>query len=63
MQDHNVKQLGRISMYAKCIGGCMQGDSAGSNPRLCLKKKENFIRIYNIPMLVLSRSSRQKSIP
>ena len=38
MQDHNVKQLGRISMYAKCIGGCMQSDSAGSNPRLCLKK-------------------------
>ena len=34
MQDHNVKQLGRISMYAKCIGGCMQGDSEGSNPRL-----------------------------
>ena len=46
MQDYNVKQLGRISMYAKCIGGCMQGDSAGSNPRLCLKKKEKFIRIY-----------------
>ena len=40
MQDHNVKQLGRISMYAKCIGGCMQGDSAGSNPRLCLKKRK-----------------------
>ena len=39
MQDHNVKQLGRISMYAKCIGGCMQGDSVGSNPRLCLGKK------------------------
>ena len=46
MQDHNVKQLGRISMYAKCIGGCMQGDNAGSNPRLCLEKNrrnEKFI--------------------
>ena len=70
MQDHNVKQLGKISMYAKCIGGCMQGaivrvripgyvlkkkeffkdrgmhagrDSAGSNPRLCLKKG-NFLK-------------------
>ena len=31
----------------------MQGDSAGSNPRLCLKKNEKFIRIYNIPMLFL----------
>ena len=52
MQDHNVKQLGRISMYAKCIGGCMQGDSAGSNPRLCLEKKREMIyKIYNIPML------------
>ena len=40
MQDHNVKQLGRISMYAKCIGGgggaCRARDSAGSNPGLCL---------------------------
>ena len=38
MQDHNVKQLGRMSMYAKCIGECMQCDSACSNPRLCLEK-------------------------
>ena len=28
----------RFSMYAKCFGGCMQGDSASSNPRLCRKK-------------------------
>ena len=61
MQDHSVKQLGRISIYRKCIGGCLQGDSAGSNPRLCLKKKENFISIDNIPILFLYRS-RQKSI-
>ena len=60
MQDHNVKQLGRISMYAKCIGGCMQGaDSAGSNPRLCLKKR-NFLK--HPYAFFLSRSSRQKSI-
>ena len=39
MQDHSVKQLGRISMYAKCIGGCMHGDIAGSNTRFCLKKE------------------------
>ena len=38
MQDHNVKQLRSISMYAKCIGGCMQGDSAGSFPGYVLKK-------------------------
>ena len=38
-------------MYAKCIGGRTQGDSAGSNPRLCLKKKKKFMRIYNISML------------
>ena len=44
MQDHNVKQLGRISMFAKCIGGCMH-DSAGSNPRLCLKKKVQIIYV------------------
>ena len=25
MQDNTVKLLGRISMYVKCIGGCMQG--------------------------------------
>ena len=43
MQDHNVKQRGRTSMYAKCIGGCMQGYSAGSNPRLFLFFKEKFI--------------------
>ena len=44
MQDHNVKQLGRISMYAKCIGdACRERDSAGSNPRLCLKKR-NFLK-------------------
>ena len=29
MQDHNVKQLGRISMYAKCIGGGGGGGHAG----------------------------------
>ena len=29
MQDHNVKQLGRISMYAKCIGGGGGGVHAG----------------------------------
>ena len=40
MQDQNVKQLGRMSMYAKCIGECMEGDSAGSNPRLCLGEKK-----------------------
>ena len=45
MQDHKAKQLGRISMYAKCIGGCMQGDSAGSNPRLCLEKKGEMINL------------------
>ena len=51
-------------MYAKCIGECMQGDSAGSNPRFNMSffLKEKFIRIYNISMLFLSRSSRQKSI-
>ena len=41
MQDHNVKQLGRMGMNAKC--------SAGSNPRICLKKNrriENFITSY-----------------
>ena len=40
VKDHNVKQLARMSMYAKCIGGCMQGDSVGSNPRLSRKKGE-----------------------
>ena len=40
MQDHNVKQLGRMGMNAKCIGNaCRARDSAGSNPRLCLKKR------------------------
>ena len=29
-----MKQLGKISMNAKCMGECMYGDSAGSNPRL-----------------------------
>ena len=46
MQDHNVKQLGRMGMYAKCIGGMHAGDSAGSNPRLNLGKNwrnEKFI--------------------
>ena len=63
MQDHNVKQLGRISMYAKCIGGCMQGAIVRVRiPGYVLKKKEFFKEFYNIPMLFLSRSSRQKSI-
>ena len=45
MQDHNVKQLGRISVYAKCIGGCMQGArycGFESQVTVCLKKKEFF---------------------
>ena len=33
-----MKQLGRMGMNAKCMGECMWGDSAGSNPRICLKK-------------------------
>ena len=41
MEDHNVKQLGRISMYVKCMGGgvnaALQGNRAGSNPRLYLE--------------------------
>ena len=52
MQDHNVKQLGRISMYAnfmRSVSGdaCRARDSAGSNPRLCLKKKEFFTECVN----------------
>ena len=46
MQNHKVKQLGKMSMYAKGIGECMQGDSAGSNPSLCLffnRRNETFI--------------------
>ena len=41
MRNHNVKELGRMSMYAKSIGGmhAAQGNSAGSNPR----RNENFI--------------------
>ena len=40
MQDHNVKQLGGISMYAKCIGICMQGDIVRVQiPGYVLKKK------------------------
>ena len=35
-------------MNAKCMGECMEGDSAGSNPRICLKKRriEKFITSY-----------------
>ena len=32
-QDHNVKQLRRMGMNAKCMGECMCSNSAGSNPR------------------------------
>ena len=63
MQGHNVKQLGRISVYAKCTGdACRARDSAGSNPRLlCLKKKDFFIEFIT-SLCFFSRSSRQKSI-
>ena len=41
----------------------MQGNSAGSNPRLCPENiGEIYKKIYNIPMLFLSNSSRQKTI-
>ena len=59
MQDHNVKQLERTSVYANSIEGCMQGDSAGLNPRLCLEK---IGEMKNLLFFFLSRSSRQKSI-
>ena len=30
---------------------CMQGDSAGSNPRLCLENKIGEMKIHNIPII------------
>ena len=44
MQDHNVKQLGRISMYAKCIGGCMQGAIVRVRIPGYVLKKRNFLK-------------------
>ena len=38
-------------------GECMQGDSAGSNPRLCLERNRR-MNFVHIPMLFLPRSSR-----
>ena len=41
-------------MYAKCIGECMEGDSAGSNPRLCLgEKRRNEQFITSLSMFCL----------
>ena len=68
MQDHNyfkreacnLEEL--VCMRSVSGDAClMQGDSAGSNSRLCLEK---FVLkfFYNIPVLFLPRSSRQKSL-
>ena len=40
MQDHNVKQLERISMYAKCIGDTCRAIVRVRIPGYVLKKKE-----------------------
>ena len=65
MQDHNVKQLNLeelVCMRSVSGDACRVRDSAGSNPRLCLKKKDFFKEFITSLCFFLSRSSRQKSI-